>query len=282
MTTPLTTEQQPLKMPTAFDGWADPVDYSASRVLVPLSAGINSAAVLCALGELHPAEKMPLELHLYYAHLKQHSPDSFRFTADLVRYARRKFPVVKVRITRASVNRYFIEQGMIPHPTISPCSRELKIEPMQRYDVENEIDVVLIGYVRHEIKRYEKAVKATKIIGRTKDCYPILSWTDEDCVDFVKQTIGWYPAIYDIKWTEKDLAEGRLSPKRRFEIGRRVFAHNNCLPCKNMTTRQLQMVAYHFPEYAAEAQATADQIPGAYWGRDDVPSVMVCDACDRM
>lgn len=262
-----------------FDGLEPPIDYSRSRVRVPLSAGINSAAVLCGLGEHHPEHLKPLELHLYYAHLQEHSSDSFQFVADLVRYARRTFPVVKVRITRDSVNKYFIEQKMIPHPMISPCSRELKIEPMQRYDVEHGIDVVLIGYVRHEIKRYTRAVARAVATSRTKDSYPLLSWTDEDCLELVKNVIGWYPAIYDIKWTRQDWLIGLC---RKHEIGRRVFTHNNCLPCKNMTARQIQMVGRHFPSYAIIAQATADRIPGAYWGRDDVPDVFKCDACDRM
>lgn len=267
---------------TLFDGFEPPVDYSVFKVRVPLSAGINSAAVLCALGELHPESLKPLELHLYYAHLREHSPDSFRFVADLIRYARRKFPNVKVRITRDSVNQYFIDQKMIPHPMISPCSRELKIEPMQRYDIENGIDVVLIGYVRHEIKRHARAVKRARENARTKDSYPLLSWTDEDCLQMVKDVIGWYPAIYDIKWTPEDLTAGRLSQARKFEIGSRVFAHNNCLPCKNMTTRQLTMVGHYFPAYAQRAQEAAARIPNAYWGRDDVPDVFKCDACDRM
>lgn len=262
-----------------FDALELPVDYSASRVLVPLSAGINSAAVLCGMGEHHPEHLKPLELHLYYAHLREHSPDSFPFVADLIRYARRKFPVVKVRITRDSVNRYFIEQKMIPHPMISPCSRELKIEPMQKYDVEQGIDVVLIGYVRHEIKRYARAVKRTTANARTKDSYPLLSWTDEDCLEMVKSVIGWYPSIYDIKWTREDWLAGLC---RRHEIDKRVFTHNNCLPCKNMTARQIQMVGRHYPAYAVNAQTTADAIPGAYWGRDDVPDVFKCDVCDRM
>lgn len=263
---------------TLLDLMEAPVDYSLSKVKVPLSAGINSAAVLCVLGEHHPAHLKPLELHLYYAHLREHSPDSMSFVSDLVRYARRRFPVVKVKITRASVNKYFIEQKMIPHPTISPCSGDLKIIPMGRYNKEQGIDVELIGYVRHEFSRYRRALKR-KAAARTASAYPILSWSDEDCFQIVKETIGWYPAIYDIRWTAED-AKRKLCQKH--EIGKRVFLHNNCLPCKNMTTRQLVTVGRHYPAYAQRAQQTAAQIPGAYWGRDDVPEVFKCDSCDRM
>lgn len=262
-----------------FDGLELPVDYSTSKVLVPLSAGINSAAVLCFLGEHHPERFKPKELHLYYAHLIEHSPDSLPFVEALIKYAQSKFLNVKVHIITASVNEYFIQQKMIPHPTISPCSKDLKIIPMQKYDAEHEIDVVLIGFVKHEFKRFLKAQKRAVLTSRTKDVYPILSWTDEDCFEIIEQVIGWYPKIYKIRWTQEDWLAGIC---RRQDVGKRVFAHNNCLPCKNMTARQIQMVGRHFPAYAANAQATADAIPGAYWGRDDVPDVFKCDACDRM
>lgn len=256
-----------------------PVDYSRSKVLVPLSGGINSAAVLCLLGEYHPEDLKPKELHLYYAHFKEHSPDTFKFVADCIRYARRKFANVKVKITRHSVNKFFVEQHMIPHPMISPCSEKLKIIPMQTYDARHGIDFVLVGFVKEEFGRYLRAVKRQKFTGRTKDQYPILNITDENCLSIVKQVIGWYPAIYDIRWTVEHFNLGLC---RRHEIGERVFTHNNCLPCKNMTKRQLVTVGIFYPHYARAAEATAAQIPGAYWGRDDVPEAFKCDVCERM
>ena len=242
-----------------------PSDYSRSKVRVPLSGGINSAAVLCLLGEHHPEHLKPQELHLYYAHFREHSPDTFKFVADCIRYARRKFSNVKVRITRNSVNKFFIEQRMIPHPTVSPCSSRLKINPMQTYDTEQGIDVVLIGFVRHEIKRYHRALKREQKQRRAKEQYPLLNMSDEECFYIVKQIIGWYPAIYDIR-----------------ENGRRVFTHNNCLPCKNMSAKQFASVGKYFPAYARQAEETAAQIPGGYWGRDDVPDVFKCDVCTRL
>jgi 3'-phosphoadenosine 5'-phosphosulfate sulfotransferase (PAPS reductase)/FAD synthetase len=256
-----------------------PIDYSRSKVRVPLSGGINSAAVLSLLGEYHPEHLKPKELHLYYAHFKEHSPDTFQFTADCIRYARRRFPDVRVKITRNSVNKFFIEQHMIPHPMISPCSQKLKIIPMQRYDVTHEIDIVLIGFVREEYGRYLRARKRQKVEGRTKDQYPLLNITDENCFQIVKQVIGWYPAIYDIRWTVEHFNLGLC---RRHEIGERVFTHNNCLPCKNMSKRQLVNVGIFFPEYARVAQETVAQIPNAYWGRDEVPDAFKCDVCERM
>lgn len=237
-----------------------PIDYSGKKVLIPLSGGINSAAVLCFLGEHHPAALKPSELHLFYCHFKEHSPETMPFVIDLMRWARFKFSSVHLKITRNSVNRFFESQHMIPHPTISPCSRELKIEPKIRYIAERGIDVELIGFVSEDFRRYKRAQK----YNTEKILYPILEWSNEDCFKIVKDCIGWYPSIYDIK-----------------EKGRRVFTHNNCLPCKNMTTKQLTKVAKYFPGHAARAYATAARIPGAYWGRDDVPEALVCDTCER-
>lgn len=236
-------------------------DYSGKKILIPLSGGINSAAVLCFLGEHHPENLKPSELHLYYSHFKEHSPDTMPFVIDLMMWAKFKFSNLRLVITRKSVNRFFEDQHMIPHPSISPCSIELKIKPRMTYIEKHGIDLELIGFVREDFRRFKRAQKyKSSDSGR----YPILEWSNEDCFKIVKDCIGWYPSIYDIR-------EGK----------RRVFSHNNCLPCKNMTTKQLQNVAKYYPEYAARAQETASRIPGAYWGRDDVPDVLVCDSCTR-
>ena len=42
---------------------------------------------------------------------------------------------------------------MIPHPTIAPCTRVLKIEPMMKYANENQIHIDLVGYVKEEGRR---------------------------------------------------------------------------------------------------------------------------------
>lgn len=265
-----------------LDASEEPVDYSRLKVRVPLSGGINSAAVLCMLGEYHPEALKPYELHLYYAHFEEHSPDTLDFVVALVHYAQKRFKKVVTEITRHSVNEYFIEQKMIPHPSISPCSRELKIEPMQAYDTAHAIDVVLIGYVREEFERYKRAVKRQakgRAHRRTKDQYPLLNASDDDCFAIVKDVLGWYPAIYDIRWSKQDADEELC---QRFEVGQRVFKHNNCLPCKNMSSRQMRTVGRFYPAYAQRALDAAAQIPNGYWGRDDVPDVFKCDVCDRM
>jgi len=233
----------------------EPQDFSGKKVLIPLSGGINSAAALCFMGEYHPEE-----LHLFYSHLSEHSPETMPFVSDCVRYARRRFPSVKFKLTRDSVNRFFLQEKMIPHPTLSPCSIQLKIKPRERYVIEQGIDFTMVGFVRSEMRRHKRQQKYND--GRT--LYPILRMTDEDCFSLVKKVIGWYPPIYDIK-----------------ENGKRVFTHNNCLPCKNMTSKQLVSVGKYFPKFAQQAQDTAAQIEGRYWGRDDVPDVFKCDVCTR-
>jgi tRNA(Ile)-lysidine synthase TilS/MesJ len=47
------------------------IDYSNQKVLIGLSGGINSMAVLCCLA-LYPDELKPKELHLFYAHFDEH------------------------------------------------------------------------------------------------------------------------------------------------------------------------------------------------------------------
>jgi hypothetical protein len=99
------------------------VDYSGLKMFLPISGGINSAACLCWLLEEIPVERWPDELHLYYSHFKEHSPGTLKFVLALVKYAKGKFPDLKFTFTRNSVNKYFVKSKMIPHPTISPCSR---------------------------------------------------------------------------------------------------------------------------------------------------------------
>lgn len=250
-----------------------PIDFSGKRLLIRLSGGINSAAALCFIAENQPLDMMPEELHLYYSHLREHSPDTAHFVCDLIRYARSKFTNVRARITRASVNQYFEDEGMIPHPTVSPCSIDLKIKPSNQYMVENRIDISIVGFVRTERRRIERQ----ESFGDKNTLYPIQHLTDEDCLALVKQCIGWYPKIYDILWTLEDVANGYCQPH---EKGKRVFSHNNCLPCKNMSARQLVTVGRHFPQYAERAMKTAKQI-GSYWGREDSPEIFGCDSCMR-
>lgn len=236
-------------------------NLSDQRVMIPTSGGINSAAVICFLGEYFPDEYKPKRLFLFYSHLIEHSPDTSRFVKDLVKYAKRKFEKVKFGFSYASVNQYFIEQKMIPHPSISPCSRDLKMRHLDAFYRDNDCDLRLGGYVSTELRRYRRALKYNDDSFQ----YPLLEFTDQDCFDLVKKTIGWYPAIYDIR-----------------ENGKRVFKHNNCLPCKNMTKEQLESVGRYYPDYARKAEQTAEQIPGAYWGREDVPEVFKCDVCERL
>ena len=222
------------------------INFSRDSVLVSLSGGINSMAVLCWLATL-PNEFKPKELHLYYVHFREHSPQTFKFVADGVRYAREKFSNLFVVIKRVSLLKFFEDQQMIPHPIISPCSRELKFKPIEQYIEDHDIDLDLIGYIRTEKKRIKRQEQASKKV--TMKIYPISHFSDQDCFELVEKEIGWYPEIYKFK-----------------DNGKQVFKHNNCLPCKNMSQKDLQAVAKYYPKYWGKAQNLANKL-GAYWGR---------------
>lgn len=163
--------------------------YEDEKILIGLSGGINSMAVLCWLIE---SGIKPKELHLFYAHFIEHSPDTFQFVADGIRYARKYFDNVRVRITRNSIIKYFEEQNIIPHPANSPCSKNLKIIPIKKYAFENGIKYDLVGYVRHEIKRRsERQQKSIQqdLFSLEKE-YPIGEFTDEWCFNMVDKHIG--------------------------------------------------------------------------------------------
>jgi hypothetical protein len=229
------------------------MDFSNKKVMIGLSGGINSMAVLCWLGEL-PIENRPSELHLFYAHFSEHSGDTLAFVSDGYRWAKSRFETVEYKQTDNSVMDYFEEKNFIPHPTNSACSIELKIEPMLRYCYLSDIQLDLVGYVAKEVKRAKRAMKAGRNDLFFRKDFPILGKSDEWCFEIVKRNIGWYPAIYDIT-----------------ENGKRVFTHNNCLPCKNMTPKQLQSVAKYYPDKYQRA-LEVQEATGSYFGRSK------CDA----
>lgn len=242
----------------------EPVDYSSLRVAISLSGGINSAAVLCELGN-HPVEYAPMELHLVYIHLREHSKDTFRFVADCMRWARKRFPNVLTRIYRHSVIDFFREKKFIPHPTLSPCTQELKISHLDTYDNDHFIDVKLIGWVREEFKR--RMARASKysndnlLFQITSDKrYPIKHLENEWCFEIVREKIGWYPAIYDIRDAD----------------GNRVFNHNNCLPCKNMDAKGMANVKRYFPDEHQDAMELSRKL-NRHWGRK---SDNICHSCE--
>jgi len=227
--------------------------------MVGLSGGINSMAVLCWLGELPEAQR-PKELHLCYADFKEHSNDTVQFVLDGVFWARSMFDKVEYTQTDNSVMDFFEENDFIPHPTNAKCSTSLKIEPMLKYAYKNDIQVDLIGYVAKEVARAKRAIKAGQNDMFFQKSFPILGKDDDWCFEIVKRNIGWYPAIYDIK-----------------ENGKRVFTHNNCLPCKNMTPKQLKAVATYYPEKYARA-LEVEKNTGSYFGRSKCDTG--CAVCD--
>lgn len=230
-------------------------DFSADRPSLGLSGGINSAALLCFLAAEHPAPKRPAHLLLYYAHLREHSPGTMRFVKLCVRYARRHFARVEFGMHRASVVEYFEAQNFIPHPTVSPCTWHCKVEKMEAWSVAHGATVDLVGFVQHERKRIDRAESK----ARRDELFPIAGMTEDECFAIVTREIGYYPPIYDL----------------RDEKGRRIFTHNNCLPCKNMSLKQLRMVSRYFPRYWERAEAMAVRINN-YWGR---PSEYAGDPC---
>lgn len=242
-------------------------DFSKNKVLIGISGGINSAALLCYLASEYPAEFRPREVHFFAVQLKEHSPDTFRFMKDCIRYGAKKFDNVRWCVSWGSVNRFFEGKNMIPHPILSPCSEHLKIIPMNKYREKHNIEVDLIGYVREERSRINRQLKKSK--GKY---HPIAHLSNEDCFSLVKREIGWYPAIYDIR-----------------RNGKRVFTHNNCLPCKNMSgkltleeaTGQYASVKLYFPEYYQAAVDLSEKI-ASYWGRNDDQDMGECKICEYL
>lgn len=246
------------------DAFIEYQDFSGQKIMIGMSGGINSMAVLCFLATEYPKEKLPKELHLFYAHFEEHSGDTFDFVKAGVAYAERQFPTgvqVVYKNTWNSVNTFFGQQRTIPHPTNSMCSRVLKREVMMKYLKENEIDFDLVGFVRHEKGRMTRQQSYNNDESNAK-VYPITTMTDEDCEAICEREIGWVPAIYKIK-----------------ENGKRVFKHNNCLPCKNMHDYQLKKVKEYYPDRYARALQTAKDL-GQHWGRKDEVDELICPTCD--
>jgi len=178
------------------------VDYSNKKVMIGLSGGINSAAVLVYLVE-HVTDK-PKDIYLYYCHLDEHSPDTKPFVLALVEYAKQHFDRVVFESSDHSMTDFCRDEFKgIPHPSVSACTRILKIQHIVDFMRRYEIDVDIVGYVRSEYRRIENQIKRDV---KNKD-YLISHLSDEDCFSLVKNHIGWYPAIYDIKWADKRIGE---------------------------------------------------------------------------
>lgn len=260
-------------------------DFSDEDILLGLSGGINSAAVLCWLSTW-PEELKPRSIHLYYAHFEEHSEGTFPFVKDLIKFAKKNFNNVHVKVTRNSVMRFFYEQKMIPHPSVSPCTRILKVIPMHEYMAINKITTDLVGYVREEIRRVKNMAKKTKnsVDGRSvqiddvRKLFPISDKTNEWCFGIVKEKIGYYPKIYTLRWNNKRFIKfmvdnlHRLSPdsqltvKRKLGKKERVFGHNNCLPCKNMQEDDYLAVEFFYNWYFIKSKALSAKLK-AHWGR---------------
>lgn len=272
---------------------------NGEKVLLGLSGGINSEALLCWLIE---SGIKPSELHLFYAHFSEHSPDTFQFVADGIRYARKHFDCVKVKITSNHVLRYFENEKMIPHPANSPCSKNLKIKPINEYAFNNDIKIDLVGYVKHELKRRAERQRKNVVtdLFSLRKYYPIGAFSDEWCFEMVDKHIGWHPAIYDLRWNNEGFINylNELLPSlpqnvqndinRHIGTDKRVFKHNNCLPCKNQYSYEIIALKYFYREYYDKAMKTATKIK-RYIGRDadefystfgrDLGQESTCETC---
>jgi len=260
-------------------------DFSDEDVLLGLSGGINSAAVAVWLSTW-PKEYKPRNLHLYYAHFEEHSPDTFKFVKDIITFCKANFENIHVKITRNSVIRFFEEQKMIPHPTVAPCTRLLKVIPMHEYMAVNGITTDLVGYVREEIRRVKNMAKKTdnSVDGRSvqidnvKKLFPISDKTNEWCFAIVKKYIGWYPAIYNLRYNNKKFikflvdnldrvdSDTQKTIKKKLGSRERVFSHNNCLPCKNMQKDDYLAVEYFYLWYYTNSVNLSDRLK-KHWGR---------------
>lgn len=99
---------------------------------------------------------------------------------------------------------------------------------------------------------------------------------------FIYQATNWiYTGIgNDTIVLEKDNIEyHQKSIYDIFENGKRVFTHNNCLPCKNMTTKQMQKVELYYPTYFDKANKLSCEI-GKHWGREADTSINYCKVCE--
>lgn len=251
-------------------------DYRNEIVGLGLSAGINSMTVLCWLANY---EFKPKDIYIFYAHFKEHSPESLEFVLAGVEYAKKHFENVIFEYTENSILEYFENEKMIPHPTYAPCTRVLKIEPVNRFISKHNITIDLVGYIRTEKRRIvNMESKGVNDLFLSKH-FPISDFTDADCFEIVKSEIGWYPKIYDLKWNDAGFMEFVKANLLRFteDIQRKilkklgtekpVFKHNNCLPCKNMQIDDLLCVEYFYPEFYKQAMRLSQKLQ-KHWGRD--------------
>ena len=243
------------------DAFVEYQDFSNQTVMIGLSGGINSMAILCFLACFYPKEYLPEVLHLFYAHFEEHSDDTYGFVKAGFKYAEDNFSEVITATSWNSVNTFFGQQKMIPHPTNSMCSTQLKREPMHKYLVDNSIDLDLVGYVRNEKFRVDRQQGYDNKESKSKT-YPITTMTDDDCISICEKEIGWIPDIYKIR-----------------ENGKRVFKHNNCLPCKNMHDYEMKKVKQYFPDKYKRALQTAKDL-GQHWGRGAEIDELICPTCD--
>jgi hypothetical protein len=259
------------------------IDFSDKTVCIGLSSGINSAALLCWLAK-YPEERKPKTLLLYAAHFVNHSPRSLEFLTDCITYAVRNFRNIKIKVTWNDVLEFFRAQHTIPHPSLSPCSRMLKYQPSEKWAFgENDCDIDLVGFVREELKR--RTNKQPK--GSINKLYPIGHISNEECFAIVDSEIGWHPPIYDFRCGTDGLCKKCKKRQKRtgfVQLGckKRIFEHNNCIPCKNGEDEDYENWNDFYPEYMRQAYQLSTDLTvllgeTVSWGRDK--AVNMCHSC---
>jgi len=251
-------------------------DYTNEEVGCPLSAGINSMATLCWLANY---EFKPKNIYIFYAHFKEHSPESFDFVLAGVEYAKKHFENVIFEYTENSILDFFEQEKMIPHPTFAPCTMQLKIKPANAFLSKHNCTIDLVGYVRSEQRRITNMEsKGANNLFLSKH-FPIRDFTDENCFELVKKEIGWYPKIYDLKWNDIGFINFVNANLYRFDeqiqkklfkktgSDKPVFKHNNCLPCKNMQLDDILCVEYFYPDFYQSSMELSKKLK-KHWGRD--------------
>lgn len=122
---------------------------------------------------------------------------------------------------------------------------------MAEYAKENGCDIDLVGYVKEEKRRIKNMLIKNPDAKNTK-AFPIADKENEWCFQIVKNEIGFYPAIYDLK----------------DKHNKRVFNHNNCLPCKNWNKGNFASGNKYYPEKMKLAIELEKDLQ-KHWGREE-------------
>jgi 3'-phosphoadenosine 5'-phosphosulfate sulfotransferase (PAPS reductase)/FAD synthetase len=206
------------------------------RDIVNYSMGICSAHIACRLKD---DGQDPICL---FSDTKREDEDTYRFGYEVARRW-------GLTITDASDGRdlwdVFRSWKMIPARQVAGCSRQMKIEPSQKFLAAFEGAArVAYGYDRTEEDRAERT-RARWAFPNLLVWFPLIEWEVDKA-----QCFGYF-------------ARHGVEPPRVYQH----FQHANCLPCKNFMRKDWEALAYHYPEKFAEALAFEAET-GLRWMQD--------------